>query len=88
MAFLKGNWGPMSSGSATSGNQSKQFSYKSETEALAVITASGYFNDLANINYAGGSVLQVNDLIYIVGSNGVGLYHFTDLDIPVTVAAI
>jgi hypothetical protein len=51
-------------------------------DALATIAASAFFNDVADD-------IDANDLVYVVGSDGTGLYRFTSANgvTPVTVTA-
>jgi len=55
--------------------------YRSTTDLIATIITSAYFNDFIN-------ELDVNDLMWLVGTDASGLYKVTSVTTNVTVAAI
>jgi len=79
MSYDNDYWGAWSaSGNTKAGNA---YLYASSTDALATITASAYFNDQILL-------LEVNDVIYIQGSDGVALATVTSVTTNVTVEVI
>jgi len=79
MSFDIDTWGRWStSGNTKAGNA---YLYKSSADALAVITASAYFNDLIN-------QLVVDDILYISASDGNAIAVVTSVTTNVTVEVI
>jgi hypothetical protein len=80
MAFVLSNWNCISR--ATTAPKPVFYTYVSEDDALATISTSAYFNDVAFI-------VDTNDLIYIVGSDGSAFYRVTSANgvQPVTITA-
>lgn len=88
MAFQEINLLKLSAGNSQP-NQAASWTYKSTTDTLATIIASGYFNSL--VQTAIQASVLFGDKIWIVGSDGnVGQYYFNSASFatPVTVAAI
>ena len=84
MAYDNSNWG------AISVNKSSQlhtiYSYWSTTEAIAAISASGYFNDLIELSKA--ITIKVGDLIMIRATDANAFYEITSITTNVTVSAL
>jgi hypothetical protein len=80
MSFERSNFNSISR--MTTAPKPVWLTYVSTDDALATIAASGYFNAIAN-------EIDTNDIIYVVGSDGTGLYRFTSANgvSPVTVSA-
>lgn len=58
----------------------KDWTYKSSTDSLSTISASGYFDDISDL-------LTINDLIYVVASDDQAMLRVTAVSPAVTVAA-
>jgi hypothetical protein len=80
MTFDRDNWNSVSR--STTAPKPVMYTYVSTDDALATIATSAYFNDVYD-------QMDENDLIYVVGSDGTGLYRVTSdqFATPVTVAA-
>lgn len=66
--------------------------YKSTTDTLATISASGYFNSAYSLPPSNNSTqpiqLQVGDVMVANGTNGTALYQVTAVTPNVTLAAL
>ena len=81
MAFDYLKFGPTSVSFPVGGVDT--WGYKSTTDNLATINASGYFNSVNGGNPE--TYLDIGDLIYIVGSDGIGFSSVTAVSPNVTV---
>ena len=80
MSFNYDNFGRISVNK--SADLISSYSYISTADTLGTIVADEYFDDLIDNK----NILQVNDLIFIVGSDVAGLYTVTSVTTNVTVA--
>lgn len=75
MAFVLNNWGR---GSSTVSDTTTEYRYKSSTDTLATIATAAYFNGVKE-------ALNIDDTIYIVGSDGAALYSVSAVSPDVTI---
>ena len=62
----------------------KNWNYTDASSTLAQIGVGGYFNDVNNLNPSGN--MDINDVIYVVGSDGNGYYIVTAISPNVTIS--
>lgn len=81
-AFNYELWQKWSQGDAVGCNNN--WNYTDATSTLATLVAANYFDDVNNQNPSG--ILQINDVIYVVGSDGSEYCIVTAIDPHVTIA--
>lgn len=82
-AFNFNKWQKWSQGDAVGANNN--WNYTDTTSTLATILTANYFDDVNNLNPSG--ILQINDVIYVVGSDGAEYCIVTAITPHVTIAA-
>lgn len=80
MTFVANNFAKMHGYASDSDARLQVFKYKSLTDAMATILVDGYLNDSIQ-------ELSVNDLIYIVATDGAGWYSVTSVTTNVALTA-